>query len=122
MERLGGLFFDGRRSCAEDSFVGRSGLYRGESFVVSVLVCVRGSVSGLEQASLSNGVPILVTAFVRYSYGLCFVLATARPGAQPAPQGRARARSGPGLLCVAEALCYKVAIYLAKCNKARSAC
>ena len=39
VERLGGLFFDGRRSCTEDSFVGRSGLYRGESLVVSILVC-----------------------------------------------------------------------------------
>ena len=40
VERLGGLFFDGRRFCTEDSFVGRSGLYRGESLVVSILVCV----------------------------------------------------------------------------------
>ena len=34
VERLGGLFFDGRRFCTEDSFVGRSGLY----LVVSILV------------------------------------------------------------------------------------
>ena len=40
VERLGGLFFDSRRSCTKDSFVGRSGLYRGESLVVSMLVCV----------------------------------------------------------------------------------
>ena len=40
VERLGGLFFDGRRPCTEDSFVGRSGLYRGKSLVVSILVCV----------------------------------------------------------------------------------
>ena len=40
VKRLGGLFFDGRRFCTEDSFVGRSGLYRGESLVVSILVCV----------------------------------------------------------------------------------
>ena len=40
LERLGGLFFDGRRSCAGDSFAGHSGLYRGESVVVSKLVCV----------------------------------------------------------------------------------
>ena len=38
VERLGGLFFDGRRSCTEDSFVGRLGLYRCESLVVSILV------------------------------------------------------------------------------------
>ena len=40
VERLGGLFFDGRCFCKEDSFVGCSGLYRGESLVVSILVCV----------------------------------------------------------------------------------
>ena len=40
VERLGGLFFDGRRSCTKDSFVGHSSLYRGESLVVSMLVCV----------------------------------------------------------------------------------
>ena len=40
VERLGGLFFDGRRSCVGDSFTGHSGPYRGESLVVSILVCV----------------------------------------------------------------------------------
>ena len=40
VERLGGLFFDGRRSCTGDSFVGRSGLYCGESLVVSMFICV----------------------------------------------------------------------------------
>ena len=40
MEHLGGLFFDGRRSCAGDSFAGHLGLYRGDSLVVSILVCV----------------------------------------------------------------------------------
>ena len=40
VECLGGLFFDGRHSCAGDSFTGHSGLYRGESLVVSILVCV----------------------------------------------------------------------------------
>ena len=40
VERLGGLFFDGRRSSAADSFAGHSCLYRGESLVVSILVCV----------------------------------------------------------------------------------
>ena len=40
VERLGGLFFDSRRSYTKDSFVGHSGLYRGESPVVSMLVCV----------------------------------------------------------------------------------
>ena len=40
VERLGGLFFNGRRSCTKDSFSGHSGLYRGESLVVSILVCV----------------------------------------------------------------------------------
>ena len=39
VERLGGLFFDSRCSCTEDSFVGRLGLYHGESLVVSILVC-----------------------------------------------------------------------------------
>ena len=41
LERLGGLFFDGRRSCTEDSFIGRSGLCRGESLVVSILEDLR---------------------------------------------------------------------------------
>ena len=40
VERLGGLFFDGRCSCARDSFVGHSGLYHGESLMVSILLCV----------------------------------------------------------------------------------
>ena len=40
VERLGGLFFDGRRSCAGGSFAGHSGVYRGKSVVVSILVCV----------------------------------------------------------------------------------
>ena len=40
VERLVGLFFDGRRSCTKDSFVGCLGLYCGESLVVSMLVCV----------------------------------------------------------------------------------
>ena len=43
MERLGGLFFDGGRSCVgpEILFAGHSGLYRCESFVVSILfLCV----------------------------------------------------------------------------------
>ena len=40
VECLGGLFFDGRRSCTEDSFVGRLGLYCGESLVVCILACV----------------------------------------------------------------------------------
>ena len=40
VEHLGGLFFDSRRSCTKDSFVGRSGLYCGESLVVSTLICV----------------------------------------------------------------------------------
>ena len=32
----GGLFFDGRHSCAGDSFASHLGLYRSESLVVSV--------------------------------------------------------------------------------------
>ena len=40
VEHLGGLFFDGRRSCDGDSFAGHSGLYRCKSFVVSILLCV----------------------------------------------------------------------------------
>ena len=40
VERLGGLFFDGRRSCAGGSFAGHSDLYCCESLVVSMLVCV----------------------------------------------------------------------------------
>ena len=47
VERLGGLFFDGRRSSTEDPFVGRSGLYRDESLVVSILVCVSVLVGAL---------------------------------------------------------------------------
>ena len=38
VEHLGGLFFGGRRSCTEDSVVGRSGLYRSRSLVVSMLI------------------------------------------------------------------------------------
>ena len=40
VERLGGLFFHGSRSCTKDLFVGCLGLYRGGSLVVSMLVCV----------------------------------------------------------------------------------
>ena len=40
VECLGALFFDGRHSCAGDSFTDHSGLYRGESLVVSILFCV----------------------------------------------------------------------------------
>ena len=40
MERLGGLFFDGERSCAGDSFAGHSDLYHCESLVVSIRFCV----------------------------------------------------------------------------------
>ena len=40
VECLGGLFFDGRCSCARDSFTGHSGLYHSESLMVSVLPCV----------------------------------------------------------------------------------
>ena len=40
VEHLGGLFFDGERSCAGDSFAGHSGLYCCESLVVSILFCV----------------------------------------------------------------------------------
>ena len=39
VERLGSLFFDSRRSCTEDSFAGRSGLYHGECLVVCLFVC-----------------------------------------------------------------------------------
>ena len=40
VERLGGFFFDGRRSCTEDSFAGHSGLYCGDYLTVSIVVCV----------------------------------------------------------------------------------
>ena len=40
VERLEGLFFEGERSCAGDSFAGHSGLYRCEFLVVSILFCV----------------------------------------------------------------------------------
>ena len=40
VERLGGLFFNGRRSCTEDSFAGHSGLYFGDFLTVSIVVCV----------------------------------------------------------------------------------
>ena len=40
MERLGGLFFDGRHSSAGDSFAGHSGMYSWKSLVVSILFCV----------------------------------------------------------------------------------
>ena len=39
VEHLGGLFIDHRCFCTKDSFIGRSGLYRGESLVVNILVC-----------------------------------------------------------------------------------
>ena len=47
VEHLGGLFFDGGRSCAGDSFAGHSGMYCCESLVVSTLFCVWDSVGGL---------------------------------------------------------------------------
>ena len=47
VERLGGLFFDGRHSCTEDSFAGHSGLYFGDFLMVSIVVCVWYSVDGL---------------------------------------------------------------------------
>ena len=40
VEHLGGLFFDGRHSCTEDSFAGHSGLYFGDFLTVSIVVCV----------------------------------------------------------------------------------
>ena len=40
VERLGGLFFDGRHSCTEDSFAGHSGLYCSDYLTVSIVVCV----------------------------------------------------------------------------------
>ena len=40
VERLGGLFLDGRRSCTRESFAGYSGSYRADSLVVSILVYV----------------------------------------------------------------------------------
>ena len=40
VERLGGLFFDGRYSCTEDSFAGHLGLYCGDYLTVSIVVCV----------------------------------------------------------------------------------
>ena len=59
VERLGGLFFDGRRSCAGDSFAGHSGLYRGESLLVSIIcLCVR-----LGRRALNRSVLFLVMAF-----------------------------------------------------------
>ena len=39
LERLGGLFFDGRRSCIEDYFAGHSGVYFGDFLTVSIVVC-----------------------------------------------------------------------------------
>ena len=51
VERLGGLFFDSRRSCTKDSFAGRSSLYRGESLVVCIL-WVRLSQSALNRSRL----------------------------------------------------------------------
>ena len=39
VERLGGLFFGGRRSCIEDSFAAHSGLYCGDYLTVSIVVC-----------------------------------------------------------------------------------
>ena len=40
VERLGGLFFDGRHSCTKDSFAGHLGLYCGDYLMVSIVVCV----------------------------------------------------------------------------------
>ena len=60
VERLGCLFFDGRHSCARDSFAGHSGLYCGESLVVSnTCFCVR-----LGQQALNRSVLLLVTAYL----------------------------------------------------------
>ena len=60
MEHLGGLFFDGRCSCAGDSFAGHSGLYHGESLVVSnICLCVR-----LGWQALNRSMLLLVTAYL----------------------------------------------------------
>ena len=40
VEHLGGLLFDGWHSCTEDSFVGHSGLYRGDFLSVSKYTCL----------------------------------------------------------------------------------
>ena len=39
VEHLGGFFFDGRRSCTEDSFAGHLALYCGDCLTVSIVVC-----------------------------------------------------------------------------------
>ena len=61
MGHLGGLLFDGRHSCTEDSFIGHSGLYCGDCLAVSILVCETRSMGfKWERVSLSNGMFILV--------------------------------------------------------------
>ena len=63
VERLGGLFFAGRRSRTEDN----SGLYCGDHLTVLLVVVCDTQSTGFkwERASLSNGIPILVTALLR---------------------------------------------------------
>ena len=40
VECLGGLFFDGKHFCTEDSFAGHLGLYCGNFLAAGILVCV----------------------------------------------------------------------------------
>ena len=56
VERLGGLFFAGRRSCTEDN----SGLYCGDHLTVSIIsLCVI-----LGRRALNGSVLLLVTAYL----------------------------------------------------------
>ena len=56
VERLEGLFFNGRHSCTEDCFVGRLGLYFDNFLTV---VCVRRGWGALNGSML-----LLVTAYL----------------------------------------------------------
>ena len=57
VERLGGLFFAGRRSCIEVSFAGHSGLYCGDG-EYSCLCVILG------RRALNGSMLLLVTAYL----------------------------------------------------------
>ena len=58
IERLGGFFFDGRRSCIKDSFAGHSGLYCGDYLTVSCYTLAYQHTSILDKKVMpKNAVP-----------------------------------------------------------------
>ena len=72
MGLLEGFLFDGRCSCIEDSFAGNLSLYCGNFLQVSIYV-KQSMVFKWERDFLSNGVCILIMAYLRYLWCiLCY--------------------------------------------------